>query len=113
MYAERNRNIKKLLERSFGKGKVTVRGHKGTARGWVTVNIDYTPRDDEHSRAIKALIWKMFKAAKIEIGTYGYDDPGSDYGYGSETHLNLNRTRKQQDEDTMEDFNYVGSRHHY
>ena len=88
-YAERNRAIKKLLERSFGHGKVTVRGSRGTAYGWVSVHISYAPRDREHRQAIIDMIWKMFSAANIQIGTYGYDDPGSDYGYGSKIHLDL------------------------
>jgi hypothetical protein len=84
--AERNRLIKKILVKSFGAG-VTVRGSRGTAYGWVTVNIPYAPRDREHRRQIEALIWKMFDQAGISIGTYGYDDPGSDYGYGKEIHF--------------------------
>ena len=82
--AERNRLIKQILSRQFGKGNVEVRGSRGTAYGWVRVRIAYAPRNYEHRREIEALIWKMFEIAKIDIGTYGYDDPGSDYGYGRE-----------------------------
>lgn len=88
--SERNRLIKKILSHAFGQGKVTVRGSRGTAFGWVTINIDYTPHDLERRDEIVALIHKLFKKANIEIGTYGYNDPGSDYGYGSKMHLNLN-----------------------
>lgn len=87
--AERNRAIKKLLEKSFGRGNVTVRGSRGTAYGWVSVGINYAPRSPDHRSEIVALIWKMFKRDGIEIGTYGYDDPGSDYGYGSTIHFNF------------------------
>ena len=87
---ERNRLIKKILSHAFGQGKVRVRGSRGTAYGWVTLDIDYTPHDQERRREVTALIWKLFEKAKIEIGTYGYDDPGSDYGYGKEIHINFN-----------------------
>jgi hypothetical protein len=39
----------------------------------------------------------LIKAAKIEIGTFGYDDPGSDYGYGSTIHINFEPTRERAD----------------
>ena len=79
--AERNRLIKKLLTRSFGNG-VTVHGSRGTAYGWVRVNIPYAPKTYDHRNEIERKIWQLFDAAKIDIGTFGYDDPGSDYGYG-------------------------------
>lgn len=91
--AERNRKIKQVLTQAFGVGKVTVRGHKGTAYGWVTINIAYAPKDRDELTTLKAKVWELFKAAKIEIGTYGYDDPGSDYGYGNKMHLNFEQCR--------------------
>lgn len=91
--AERNRKIKQVLTQAFGAGKVTVRGHRGTAWGWVTVNIAYAPRDIEEQRELTAKVWALFKAANITIGTYGYDDPGSDYGFGSKMHLNFEQCR--------------------
>lgn len=87
--AERNRAIKNLLVKSFGRGNVTVRGSRGTAYGWVSVSINYAPRTPEHRRQIEALIWKMFERDGIKIDTYGYDDPGSDYGYGKKIHLDF------------------------
>ena len=51
--AERNRLIKKVLSKSFGAGKVHVRGSRGTAYGWVTVNIDYTPHDRAHRGTLR------------------------------------------------------------
>jgi hypothetical protein len=92
-YAERNRAIKKALETAFGRGKVTVKGSRGTASGWVTVDIAYAPRDRNELDELKAKVWQIFRASKIEIGTYGYDDPGSDYGHGSTIHLNFEQCR--------------------
>jgi hypothetical protein len=91
--AERNRNLKKTLETAFGRGKVTVKGSKGTAYGWVTVNIAYAPKDTAERDALKSKVWELIRTAKIHIGTYGYDDPGSDYGYGSKMHLNFEQCR--------------------
>jgi hypothetical protein len=89
MTAERNRQIKQVLTAAFGKGKVSVRGSRGTAAGWVTVDIAYAPRNREEREELTAKVWALFAAAKITIGTYGYDDPGSDYGHGSTMHLNF------------------------
>ena len=93
MYAERNRNLKKLLEAAFGRGKVTVKGSRGTATGWVTVKIAYAPRDEDERRELNSKVWQIIKAGQIEIGTYGYDDPGSDYGYGSTIHIDFEQCR--------------------
>lgn len=94
--AERNRLIKKVLTQAFGAGKVTVRGSRGTAYGWVKIHIDYTPRDRNERDLLKAKVWELFRAAKIEIDTYGYDDPGSDYGFGSKMHLDFNPCAKSE-----------------
>lgn len=91
--AERNRKIKQVLTTAFGAGKVTVRGHRGTSYGWVTINIAYAPKDREELDTLKAKVWELLAAANIKIGTYGYDDPGSDYGYGSKCHLNFEQCR--------------------
>jgi hypothetical protein len=87
--AERNRTIKRVLEQAFGRGNVTVRGSRGTAYGWVTVHIKYSPHDREQRRELIAQVWKLFAAAGIKIDTYGYDDPGSDYGFGKKIHLDF------------------------
>jgi hypothetical protein len=87
--AERNRKIKSVLSAQFGKGKVRVRGSRGTAHGWVTVNIDHAPKNIEERRELEAKVWDLFKTNGIQIGTYGYDDPGSDYGHGSKIHINF------------------------
>src|SRR5260221_10773496 len=91
--AERNRAIKKVLEQAFGRGKVTVRGSRGTAYGWVTVHIAYAPRDENEHRELKSKVWDLLNAKQIEIGTYGYDDPGSDYGHGSKMHIDFDQCR--------------------
>ena len=93
--AERNRQIKKTLEKSFGRGNIRVRGSRGTAYGWVSVHINYAPRTPDHRSQIVALIRKMFARDGIEIGTYGYDDPGSDYGFGKKIHLGFERCQYQ------------------
>ena len=87
--AERNRLIKQVLKKAFNT-KVTVRGSKGSAYGWVSVHIDYSPKDRTQRRELEKQIWLLFAANKIEIDTYGYDDPGSDYGYGRKIHLGFN-----------------------
>lgn len=93
MTAERNRKIKQVLTAAFGAGKVTVKGSRGTAYGWVHINIAYAPKDREERDTLTAKVWDLFKAANIEIGTYGYDDPGSDYGFGSKCHINFEQCR--------------------
>jgi hypothetical protein len=90
-YAERNRAIKKILSAEFGAGTVTVRGSRGTATGWVTVDVAVRPKDRDKRDAFKARVWELFAANKITIGTYGYDDPGSDYGYGNTIILEFDR----------------------
>jgi hypothetical protein len=94
--AIRNRLIKKVLTQAFGAGKVTVRGSRGTGYGWVSVDIDYTPRTRDEREELNRKIWSLFGAAKIEIDTFGYNDPGSDYGYGSKIHLNFNPVERNE-----------------
>jgi hypothetical protein len=97
MYAERNRNLKKVFEQAFGKGNVKVHGSRGTAYGWVTVNICYAPRNIREASELRTQAFALINAAKIHIGTYGYDDPGSDYGFGSKIHINFAQCREQAD----------------
>src|SRR4051812_32044148 len=91
--AERNRKIKQVLTAAFGAGKVSVRGSRGTAHGWVAIDIAYAPKDRDELDTLKAKVWELFGAADIKIGTYGYNDPGSDYGFGSTMHLNFLQCR--------------------
>lgn len=91
MYAERNRQIKKLLEAAFGKGKVRVKGHRGTASSWATVSIDYSPRTWEENQELTAKVWQIIRAGKIDVPTYGTPgDMGCDYGWGNCMHVNFN-----------------------
>lgn len=95
--AERNRALKRVMENAFGRGKVAVRGSRGTAYGWVTLRIAYAPRNRREAEELRAEVWRLIRAAKIEIGTYGYDDPGSDYGYGSTISINFEPYREKAD----------------
>ena|SRR5260221_8413264 len=97
--AERNRAIKKVLEQAFGRGKVTVRGSRGTAYGWVRVHIAYSPRNRRESQELRSQVSQLIKAARIVIDTYGYDDPGSDYGFGSKINVDFDPCREQAAED--------------
>jgi hypothetical protein len=81
--AERNRLIKKGLQAVYGRDNVTVKGGRGTAYGWVHVKIS-APVAGEYYSDKKAAVMKIVNATGAKIGTYGYDDPGSDYGFGSE-----------------------------
>ena len=95
--AERNRAIKKLLEQAFGRGKVTVKGSRGTAYGWVRVHIAYSPRNNREAQELRSEVSRLIKVGKIEIGTYGYDDPGSDYGYGQTINIGFEPCREKAD----------------
>lgn len=83
--AARNRLIKQILVKEYGKGNVTVRGSRGTAYGWVSVEV----RTELNRTELTAQVWALLEAAGLgqEIGTYGYNDPGSDYGYGRRIHI--------------------------
>src|SRR5512139_3939542 len=86
--AERNRKLKKILSDHFGNGKVTVRGHRGTAYGWVSVNIDLVPDSIEHRRELESKVWELIEANDIKIGSYGTPgDMGCDYGWGRNIHI--------------------------
>jgi hypothetical protein len=66
--AERNRAIKRTLESAFGRGKVRVRGARGTAYGYVDVKIDCTPLDADQSGRMKAECKRLLRAAGIDLG---------------------------------------------
>jgi hypothetical protein len=86
--AERNRAIKRTLEQAFGKGKVKVRGHKGTAYGWVTVKIDHTPSDWDAARILRGKCIDRLREAGCCPGSYD----SADYGSGIEMHLEFSRS---------------------
>jgi len=71
---ERNRAIKRTLESAFGKGKVRVRGSRGTAYGWVDVAIDWTPLDSDAARDMAGLCKQLLRAGRIDLGHRYTDD---------------------------------------
>ena len=72
--AARNRQIKKTLEQAFGRGKVRVRGSRGTGYGYVSVHVDWTPLDVDARRAMEAQCFALLRAAKIDLGSRYTDD---------------------------------------
>jgi hypothetical protein len=61
----------------------------------VRVAIDWTPLDTDQAREMREHVWALLVAAGPgkEIGTYGYDDPGSDYGYWRKINIDFHRCR--------------------
>lgn len=88
---ERNRVIKKTLETAFGRGKVTVRGSRGTAYGWVSVNIDWTPLDSDTAQTMRSKCKELLRAAKIDLG-HSYTDDTCQYD-SDQCHINFNPCR--------------------
>ena len=72
--AIRNRAIKKTLEAAFGKGKVRVHGSRGTAYGYVTAHIDWTPLDVDQRGRMEAQCRALLIAANIDLGRAYTDD---------------------------------------
>ena len=95
--ATRNRQIKKVLSEAFAPHKVSVKGSRGTAYGWVRVHIGFAPRNIRERQELYSQVNRLIAAAKIEIGTYGYDDPGSDYGYGKTINIDFDACREKAD----------------
>jgi hypothetical protein len=104
--AKRNHAIKTLLETTYGKGNVWVRGSRGTASGWVSVYVDVGDKFEPIGATEDQLAWssremhqasceeglkieRMIAAAQIEIGTYGHPGPGADYGHGSKINVSF------------------------
>lgn len=88
--AKRNRALKKLLEQAFGRGKVRVRGSRGTAYDWVTCDIAYAPETWDKAKELEGRVMQLIRAAKIHIGTFGTPgDMGGDYGWGFKIHVNF------------------------
>lgn len=72
--AERNRQIKRTLESAFGRGKVRVHGSRGTAYGYVTASIDWTPLDSEQWQTMHGHCKALLHAAGIDLGKAYTDD---------------------------------------
>lgn len=92
--AERNRAIKTVLGKLYGRDKVRVRGGRGTSYGWAHIYIDLQPRDPEQSRQWHKAAFEAMTAAGITFGTYYIDD-----GYGTEAKsysLHFERSRYRQ-----------------
>ena len=65
--AQRNRMLKRVLRAHFGKGKVRVRGHSGTA----TIKIDATPPSIKNRYELESKVWDLINKNNIEIGSFG------------------------------------------
>jgi hypothetical protein len=72
--AQRNRAIKKTLEQAFGRGKVRVRGSRGTGYGYVNVYINQEPRDWQQARELDSLCRQLLRAAGVDLGRAYIDD---------------------------------------
>jgi hypothetical protein len=92
--AERNRALKSAVSKAFAPHKVSVRGSRGTGYGWVRLHIAYAPLNVEEARTLRAKVWEIINANNITIDTYGYADPGSDYGHGSKIHIDFDSCRE-------------------
>jgi hypothetical protein len=92
--AERNRNLKKLLESTFGRGKVTCRGSRGTSYGWVRVHIAFAPRNHREAQELRSQVSALIKAAKIELGRF-YSDDYTDNTPRDCIHIDFDRCREQ------------------
>lgn len=139
--AIRNRAIKSTLESAFGRGKVKVRGARGTAYGYVDVSIDWTPLDSVQSTTMLAHCKALLRAAGIDLGRAYTDDtcefemdmchigfnPSRYFhtmrhsdgtlsvltsGYGAEWISQAEADSRAAIAESMSDLNYVGSRHH-
>lgn len=89
--ADRNRAIKKTLEQAFGRGKVRVRGSRGTGYGWVSVHIDWTPLDSDQSQDMRGKCKQLLRAAKIDLGRT-YTDDTCQYE-SDKCHIDFNQAR--------------------
>jgi hypothetical protein len=87
----RNRAIKKTLELAFGRGKVRVRGSRGTGYGWVSVKIDYTPLDSDVRSTLENQCKQLLRAAKIDLG-HSYTDDTCQYET-DKCHISFNTCR--------------------
>lgn len=70
----RNASIKKILRAAFPGRKITVRGSRGTAYGYASVKIDWTPLDQDEAREMKSLCFQLLAKAQIDLGSRYTDD---------------------------------------
>lgn len=73
----RNRQIKRLLEAEFGRGKVRVRNGRGTSWGWTKIDIDLTPLDREEAE-------QLHRRAAVAIKSVEFDKYYMDDGFNTE-----------------------------
>lgn len=71
---DRNRQIKKLLAAAFPGHKVTVRGDRGTAYGYASVRIDFTPLDADQRAELRGLCFQLLAKANVDVGSRYTDD---------------------------------------
>ena len=86
--AEKNRAIKKALATVYGQKNVQVTGGKGTAYGWIHINVsippvtgsaEYRKIHNEHSSKARDVAREALKEIGESFYTYTSDD-----GYNSE-----------------------------
>jgi hypothetical protein len=77
--ATRNRAIKTVLERRFGRGKVRVTGGRGTAYGWVHVTVNAPRPEGQAYHDGRSEITRLILDAGIRLGHYDSADYGSGY----------------------------------
>ena len=65
--AERNRALKSIMSKAFAPHKVTVRGSRGTAYGWVRLHIAYSPRNRREAQELRQQVWQVIRDNKISI----------------------------------------------
>lgn len=75
---KRNASIKRALVDHFGKGKVRVRAGRGTAYGWVYVDLDITPASVEAATSLREQVLALIEGAKIELDHHYGDGPETD-----------------------------------
>ena len=72
--ATRNRAIKATLSKAFPGIKVTVRGDRGTAAGYVSAHVHYAPASFTASDELTALAITLLERAGVNLGHRYTDD---------------------------------------
>lgn len=76
--AERNARIKQVLSVHFGAGKVKVTGSRGTAHGWVNVDLEISPASVEAATSLREQVLALIAEAGIELNHHYGDGPEAD-----------------------------------